>query len=89
MLCFFEQVLLRDPMDDNVVPIVEELQRRLPPVSTSFQGQGEEEDLGAQNDAEAAEENGELLLVFRFWGLALSLSLIYDIVEIFSYLVPV
>lgn len=60
-------------MDDNVIPIVEELQRRLPAVSTSFQGQGEEEDLGAQNDAEAAEENGELQLVFPFWVLSLRL----------------
>ncbi|WJZ90032.1 hypothetical protein VitviT2T_009209 [Vitis vinifera] len=65
-----DEVLLRDPMDDNVIPIVEELQRRLPAVSTSFQGQGEEEDLGAQNDAEAAEEN-EFPFEFRALEVAL------------------
>ncbi|KAJ9695964.1 hypothetical protein PVL29_008296 [Vitis rotundifolia] len=65
-----DEVLLRDPMDDNVIPIVEELQRRLPAVSTSFPGQGEEEDLGAQNDAEAAEEN-EFPFEFRALEVAL------------------
>lgn len=37
-------MLLRDPMDENVVPIVEELQRRLPSTSSIYQGQGEEEE---------------------------------------------
>ncbi|XP_022146007.1 magnesium transporter MRS2-I-like [Momordica charantia] len=39
-----DEVLLRDPMDENVVPIVEELQRRLPSTSSIYQGQGEEEE---------------------------------------------
>ncbi|KAA8550797.1 hypothetical protein F0562_002481 [Nyssa sinensis] len=39
-----EEVLLRDPLDDNVIPIVEELQRRLPPVDACCQGQGEDEE---------------------------------------------
>ncbi|XP_006576923.1 magnesium transporter MRS2-I-like isoform X3 [Glycine soja] len=38
-----DEVLLRDPMDDDVVPIVEELRRRLPQVSAAEQGQGKEE----------------------------------------------
>lgn len=63
---FVDQVLLRDPMDDNVIPMVEELRRRLPLASTSFQGQ-EEEDLGAQNDAEASEENGNYNYLFGFF----------------------
>lgn len=35
----FWKVLLRDPLDDNVIPIVEELQRRLPPVNAVCEGQ--------------------------------------------------
>ncbi|KAL1550164.1 Magnesium transporter MRS2-I [Salvia divinorum] len=38
-----DEVLLRDPLDDNVAPIVEELQRRLP-LGTG-RGEGEEEEL--------------------------------------------
>ncbi|XP_020228879.1 magnesium transporter MRS2-I isoform X2 [Cajanus cajan] len=44
-----DEVLLRDPTDDDVVPIVEELKRRLPKVS------GEEE--ACAQDGEAGEEN--------------------------------
>lgn len=53
-------MLLRDPLDDNVVPIVEELQRRLVLTRASFRGQGEEEEqpAGARDDAETGEENG-------------------------------
>uniref|UniRef100_A0A6V7QRR6 Magnesium transporter n=1 Tax=Ananas comosus var. bracteatus TaxID=296719 RepID=A0A6V7QRR6_ANACO len=53
-----EEVLLRDPTDENVVPIMEELRRRLPPASILQQGQGEgKENLTSQNDAEAGEED--------------------------------
>lgn len=52
------QVLLRDPTDDDVVPIVEELRRRLPKVSAAEQGQGEEE--ACAQDGEGGEENGAL-----------------------------
>ncbi|KAL7198685.1 hypothetical protein ACSBR2_021065 [Camellia fascicularis] len=49
-----EEVLLRDPLDDNVIPIVEELQRRLPPVIAISQDQGEdEEQQGAKDDVES------------------------------------
>jgi len=53
--------LLRDPTDENVIPVVEELQRRLPQLIASFQHQGDgKEYLGGQHDAEAAEEDGML-----------------------------
>ncbi|KAK1399129.1 Magnesium transporter [Heracleum sosnowskyi] len=53
-----EEVMLQDPLDDNVVPIVKELQRRLPMVNPISQGQGEDEDnLGPQNDTETSAEN--------------------------------
>lgn len=51
--------MLQDPLDDNVVPIVEELKRRLPSVNLNSQVQGEdEENLGPQNDLDTSEENG-------------------------------
>lgn len=51
--------MLQHPLDDNVVPIVKELQRRLPLVNPISQGQGEdEENLGPQNDLETSVENG-------------------------------
>jgi len=53
--------LLRDPTDENVIPVVEELQRRLPQSSAGLQQQGDgKEYLGGQNDAEAAEDDGML-----------------------------
>ncbi|KAI8574468.1 hypothetical protein RHMOL_Rhmol01G0356500 [Rhododendron molle] len=52
-----EEVLLRDPLDDNVIPIVEELQRRLPPVNAICEGQVEdEENHGAKDDVESGEQ---------------------------------
>lgn len=51
--------MLQDPLDDNVVPIVKELQRRLPLMNHFSQGHGEDEDnLGPQNDKEISTENG-------------------------------
>ncbi|ESW34496.1 hypothetical protein PHAVU_001G157300 [Phaseolus vulgaris] len=50
-----DEVLLRDPTDDDVVPIVEELRRRLPKVSASGEGQGEEE--ACVQDGEGGDEN--------------------------------
>ncbi|XWS36377.1 hypothetical protein CRYUN_Cryun20dG0079800 [Craigia yunnanensis] len=53
-----EEVLLRDPFDDNVIPIVAELKRRLPQDNLTCQGQGEEEEHpGVCNDMENGEEN--------------------------------
>lgn len=62
--------MLRDPFDDNVLPIVEELQRRLPPASANFNGPGEEEDSGLQKDVETSEDDGmNLTMYFSFVGL--------------------
>ncbi|WJX18942.1 Magnesium transporter MRS2-I [Trifolium repens] len=57
-----EEVLLRDPTDEHVVPVVEELQRRLP-----------KEYLGGQQDAEAAEEDES---PFEFRALEVALEAI-------------
>ncbi|XP_059447812.1 magnesium transporter MRS2-I-like [Corylus avellana] len=60
-----EEVLLRDPTDENVVPVVEELQRRLPPLNAICQAQG------GQNDVEAEEEEDESPFEFRALEVAL------------------
>ncbi|KAI5315857.1 PREDICTED: magnesium transporter [Prunus dulcis] len=66
-----DEVLLRDPFDDNVLPIVEELQRRLPLVSANFQGQGEDEETsGVQKDV----ETDELKFPFEFRALEVALE---------------
>ncbi|KAB1218071.1 Magnesium transporter MRS2-7 [Morella rubra] len=39
-----EEVLLRDPTDENVIPVVEELQRRLPPLNAILKGQSNGKD---------------------------------------------
>ncbi|MQM04959.1 hypothetical protein Taro_037764 [Colocasia esculenta] len=53
-----DEVFLRDPLDENVIPIVEELRRRLRAVHAVHQVQGEgRENLGGQHDGEAAEED--------------------------------
>jgi magnesium transporter len=45
-------------MDENVIPVVEELQRRLPPANAICQGQSEGREYpGGQNDVEAGEED--------------------------------
>lgn len=65
-----EEVLLRDPLDDNVIPIVEELQRRLPPVNV-YTGQGDDEEgNGVQTDAQTNESN-EFPFEFRALEVAL------------------
>ncbi|KAI8010013.1 Magnesium transporter MRS2-2 [Camellia lanceoleosa] len=53
-----EEVLLRDPLDDNVIPVVEELQRRLPFINSIREGQEDGNELGDQQDVEAGEEDG-------------------------------
>ncbi|ONK61010.1 uncharacterized protein A4U43_C08F25160 [Asparagus officinalis] len=65
-----DEVLLRDYYEDNVISIVEELRRRLPPANTFKQehGAGKENSSG-QHDVEGAEEDGEcflLLFVYTF-----------------------
>ncbi|KAM3688804.1 hypothetical protein ACJW30_10G181300 [Castanea mollissima] len=65
------EVLLRDPFDNNVVPIVEELRRRLPIENAVYHGQGEEEEQpGVQHDVESGEKN-EFPFEFRALEVAL------------------
>ncbi|XP_061338993.1 magnesium transporter MRS2-2-like isoform X3 [Gastrolobium bilobum] len=69
-----EEVLLRDPTDENVVPVVEELQRRLPQVSAIHQQQGDgKEYIDGQHDTEAAEEDES---PFEFRALEVALEAI-------------
>eukprot|EP00262_Sarcandra_glabra_P004845 TRINITY_DN16087_c1_g1_i1.p1 TRINITY_DN16087_c1_g1~~TRINITY_DN16087_c1_g1_i1.p1 ORF type:complete len:396 (-),score=70.30 TRINITY_DN16087_c1_g1_i1:475-1662(-) len=69
-----DEVLLRDPLEDNVIPIVEELRRRLPPVNTISQAQGDGRDhLNGQNDIEVGEEDES---PFEFRALEVALEAI-------------
>ena len=52
------QVLLRDQLDDNVIPVVEELRRRLKSISTAHEGQGDE-DSPLQEGEEMGDEDGK------------------------------
>ncbi|KAJ4955756.1 hypothetical protein NE237_012539 [Protea cynaroides] len=64
------EVLLRNPEDDNIIPIVEELSKRLPTSNLVDQGQGNgKEQLGGQND-ETGEED-EFPFEFRALEVAL------------------
>ncbi|XVF80907.1 hypothetical protein PTKIN_Ptkin15bG0112700 [Pterospermum kingtungense] len=66
-----EEVFLRDPFDDNVIPIVAELERRLSQDNFTGQGQGEEEEHpGVRNDIDSGEEN-EFPFEFRALEVAL------------------
>ncbi|KAB1208862.1 Magnesium transporter MRS2-I [Morella rubra] len=62
-----EEVLLRDPYHENVIPIVEELQRRLPLANAICHAHGEEEE---QPGVESGEEN-EFPFEFRALEVAL------------------
>lgn len=69
-----EEVLLRDPQDENVIPVVEELQRRLPPANLIGNGQEDgKEYSGGQNDGEAGEEDES---PFEFRALEVALEAI-------------
>ncbi|KAJ7977302.1 Magnesium transporter MRS2-like protein [Quillaja saponaria] len=74
-----EEVLLRDPLDDKVVPVVEELRRRLPQVNATCQGQGEEEEIScAQNDVESGDE---IEFPFEFRALEVALEAICSFLD--------
>ncbi|XP_058105483.1 magnesium transporter MRS2-I-like isoform X2 [Magnolia sinica] len=73
------EVLLRDPMEDNVIPIVEELRRRLPPVNSASQVQGDgREHSSGQNDVEAGEEDES---PFEFRALEVALEAICSFLD--------
>lgn len=56
-------MILRDPLDDNVMPVVEELQRRLP--LGNGRGEGEEDELpeSSSNEVGNDEEAGSDYIV--------------------------
>ncbi|KAL8121831.1 magnesium transporter MRS2-2-like [Apium graveolens] len=68
-----EEVLLRDPSDDNVIPVVEELRRRLPLLNNYREDNGEGKELGGQNDGEPGEEDES---PFEFRALEVALEAI-------------
>ncbi|URD71986.1 Magnesium transporter [Musa troglodytarum] len=69
-----DEVLLRDPAEENVVPIVEELQRRLPLASVVNNAHGEgRENVTGQHDVEAVEEDES---PFEFRALEVALEAI-------------
>lgn len=68
-----EEVLLRDPLDDNVIPVVEELRRRLPLLNNTREDHGEGKELGGQNDGETGEEDES---PFEFRALEVALEAI-------------
>ncbi|WOK92993.1 magnesium transporter MRS2-I isoform X1 [Canna indica] len=69
-----DEVLLRDPTEENVVPIVEELRRRLPSEYVVNQAQIEgREIISGQHDAEAIEEDES---PFEFRALEVALEAI-------------
>uniref|UniRef100_A0A7C9D333 Magnesium transporter n=1 Tax=Opuntia streptacantha TaxID=393608 RepID=A0A7C9D333_OPUST len=67
-----DEVLLRDPLDENVIPVVEELQRRLQPGNVVRQAQADGKELGG-NEVEAAEEDES---PFEFRALEVALEAI-------------
>ncbi|KAF5202822.1 Magnesium transporter mrs2-2 [Thalictrum thalictroides] len=74
-----EEVFLRDPLDDNVIPIVEELRRRLPPSNSVQQGQGDmKEQQNGQNDIEGGEEDES---PFEFRALEVALEAICSFLD--------
>ncbi|KAG0474027.1 hypothetical protein HPP92_015342 [Vanilla planifolia] len=69
-----DEVMLRDPLDDNVVPVVEELRRRLPVKSNSDHAQVEgRENRSGSHDAEPVEED---VSPFEFRSLEVALEAI-------------
>ncbi|KAK4482826.1 hypothetical protein RD792_009996 [Penstemon davidsonii] len=67
-----DEVLLRDPLDDNVVPIVEDLRRRLKQVNVNRDENGDG-NLLVQHDVETAEEDDS---PFEFRALEVALEAI-------------
>ncbi|KAG1368716.1 putative Magnesium transporter MRS2-7 [Cocos nucifera] len=63
-----EEVLIRDPSNKNVIPLVEELRRRLPTANVVQQAQGEG---SGHNEIEASEEDRESPFEFRALEVAL------------------
>ncbi|KAF9612240.1 hypothetical protein IFM89_038662 [Coptis chinensis] len=74
-----EEVLLRDPLDDNVIPIVEELRRRLTPVKSNGPGRGDmNEQQNGRNDIESGEEDDS---PFEFRALEVALEAVCSFLD--------
>ncbi|KAM0951788.1 putative Mg2+ transporter protein, CorA-like/Zinc transport protein ZntB [Dioscorea sansibarensis] len=70
-----EEVLLRDPTEENVIPIVEELRRRLPTINVVERTQGEGRE---HHDADAIEEEES---PFEFRALEVALESICSFLD--------
>ncbi|KAK6146005.1 hypothetical protein DH2020_019874 [Rehmannia glutinosa] len=68
-----EEVLLRDPLDDNVLPIVEDLRRRLKPVIGNREVNGDGKELALHHDVDTGEEDDS---PFEFRALEVALEAI-------------
>ncbi|XP_073118806.1 magnesium transporter MRS2-I-like [Henckelia pumila] len=68
-----EEVLLRDPLDENVVPIVEDLRRRLKSLNAIRDGNGDGINLTVHHDVETGEEDDS---PFEFRALEVALEAI-------------
>ncbi|KAL8486554.1 hypothetical protein ACS0TY_022834 [Phlomoides rotata] len=68
-----EEVLLRDPHDDNVVPVVEDLRRRLRPVNGNQEVNGDGKEMALHNDVDTGEEDDS---PFEFRALEVALEAI-------------
>ncbi|KAK6145993.1 hypothetical protein DH2020_019862 [Rehmannia glutinosa] len=68
-----EEVLLRDPLDDNVLPIVEDLRRRLKPVNGNQEVNGDGKELALHHDVDTGEEDDS---PFEFRALEVALEAI-------------
>ncbi|KAH9682303.1 Magnesium transporter MRS2-2 [Citrus sinensis] len=68
-----EEVLLRDPLDEHVIPVVAELQRRLTPVNAIRDCQGDGKEYAGGNDVDAGEEDES---PFEFRALEVALEAI-------------
>lgn len=68
-----EEVLLRDPLDENVTPVVEELRRRLRPVNANCEYHATNTETLVHNDVETGEEDES---PFEFKALEVALEAI-------------
>lgn len=59
--------MLRDPSDDNVIPVVEDLRRRLKQVSDNRDANGDGKELPSQQD-ETGDEDGMCRCSFFLFG---------------------
>lgn len=69
MLCWIThwQILLRDPLDESVVPVVEELRRRLPLRNTIEEAHMNEYELVEKQDGDMGDEGIFLFFLKNEW----------------------